>query len=125
MSYDVRYAVQLYKPPELRQTRRQADFKHQLSARITSKWRHNRGKERRHGVNYVRRTEIPAAGPLVPEHGALKFEILFRSRKYVGQTTGSDQIPAELIETVAETLLRREDLQWTRLVSILANVQVK
>ena len=83
-SCDVRYAVQLYNPPELRQTKLQADFKQQLSARIASKWRHNLGQERRYGVNYMRGTEIPAAGPLVPEHGALKFEIFVQKSKICG-----------------------------------------
>jgi hypothetical protein len=43
----------------------------------------------------------------------LSLSFLLRSRKYVGQTTGSDQIAAELTESGAETLLRREDLQLT------------
>ena len=45
---------------------------------------HNRRQERWLGDDYVRRTEIPAAGPLVKEHGALKLEIFVQKSKICG-----------------------------------------
>ena len=41
----------------------------------------------------------------------------------MGQTTDSDQIQAELTEAVAETLLRREDLQLT-LICVSINKRI-
>jgi hypothetical protein len=58
----------------------------------------------------------------------LSLKFLFKSRKYVGQTTGSDQILAEMNQSVspsvAEALLRREDLQLTPIyVNVNKSVQ--
>jgi hypothetical protein len=36
------------------------------------------------GVNCVRRTEMPEVGPLVPEHGALMFEVFVQKSKIRG-----------------------------------------
>jgi len=112
-AHKVRSAVQPYKPPELRQTKQPADFKQQFSSRITTNGDtiavRNGGTQliKLGGLKYLR------LGHWYRSMALLSFRFLFGSRKYVGQTTGSDQVPAELTESVTETLLRREDLQLT------------
>jgi hypothetical protein len=56
-----------------------------------------------HGVNDVRQTEIHTAEPLVPEPSSSEVEIAIeKMKKY--KSPGIDQIPAELIQAVGNTL---------------------
>jgi hypothetical protein len=57
-----------------------------------------------HNVSDVRQIDVHMAEPLVPYPSHLEVEIAFAKwKKY--KSSGSDQIPAELIEAGGETLL--------------------
>jgi hypothetical protein len=57
-----------------------------------------------HNVSYVRQTEVLTAEPLVPGPCRLEVEIaITKLKKY--KSTGSDQIPAELIQAGGKMLL--------------------
>ena len=50
-----------------------------------------------HGVNYIRKTEIPTTKLLVPEPNAFDFELDIEKLKG-HKSPGNDKIPAELIK---------------------------
>jgi len=50
-----------------------------------------------HGVNDIRKTEIPTAKPLVPEPSVFDFELDIEKLKG-HKSPGNDKIPAELIK---------------------------
>jgi hypothetical protein len=57
-----------------------------------------------HNVSDVRQIEVHTAEPLVPRHSHLEVEIaITKFKKY--RSSGSDQIPAELIQAGGEMLL--------------------
>ena len=60
------------------------DRQEQLSSHRGNKRRQNGGQQQQHGVNTVRRTEIPKAGPLVPETSAFKVEIVVQKLNGMG-----------------------------------------
>jgi hypothetical protein len=55
------------------------------------------------GPGSIRQTEIHTAKPFVPEPSAAEFEVAIRKMKRY-KASGSDQIPAELIQAGGETL---------------------
>jgi len=55
------------------------------------------------GVNYVRKTEIRTAEPLVPHPSAFEVELAIEKLKN-HKSPGTDQIPAELIKAVGRTI---------------------
>jgi hypothetical protein len=55
-------------------------------------------------VGDVRQIEVHSAEPLIPCHSRLEVEIAFAKLKKC-KSTGSNQIPAELIQVRSETLL--------------------
>jgi hypothetical protein len=56
-----------------------------------------------HGIHNVRQKDIHAAEPLEPEHSLVEVEIAIGKLKSY-KSPGTDQIPAELIKAVGETL---------------------
>jgi hypothetical protein len=58
-----------------------------------------------HNISDARQTEIHTAEPVVPGPSPLVAEIAIAKLKEAKLKPGSDQIPAELIQTGGETLL--------------------
>jgi hypothetical protein len=89
----------------------------------------------RFGVNDVSQTEIHTAEPLVPEPSSYEVEIAIEKLKMY-KSPGTDQIPAELIQTGGNTLRseihkfinciwNKEELPEQRKESIIAPVYKK
>jgi hypothetical protein len=74
------------------------------SQNILSKWKNYISQFlNMHNISGVRQTEIHTAEPLVPGPSHLEADIgISKLKKY--KLLGSDQIPAELIHSVGETL---------------------